>query len=134
MALKYRLINQKSSIDGTGTFAMEKITKRSKIGNLGGVIISLREARRRAKKTKRVAMVEFGDGRALDASINANELRYINHSCSPNTYMRVCYSNVEFYALRNIKKKEELTCNYGSTHHDGKLKCACGSFNCSGYL
>ena len=28
----------------------------------------------------RVAMVEFGDGRALDASVNSNELRYVNHS------------------------------------------------------
>ena len=134
MPINFKLINKKSSIDGIGTFALEKIKIRSKIGNLGGVIISLREARRRAKETKRVAMVEFGDGRALDASINANELRYVNHSCNPNTYMRVCYSRVEFYALRNIQKLEELTCNYGPTHHDGKLKCGCCSNNCKGFI
>ena len=79
-------------------------------------------------------MVEFGDGRALDASVNPNELRYVNHSCKPNSYMRVCHSLVEFYALRNIKKGEELTCNYGPTHHDGKLKCRCGAPGCIGYL
>ena len=134
MALNFAIENKPSKIDGTGAFALQKIPARKKIGNLGGEIISLREARKRAKQTKRVAMVEFGDGRALDASAKPNSLRYINHSCSPNTYMRVCYSRVEFYTLRQIKKGEELTCNYGPTHHDGKLKCSCGSPNCKGYL
>lgn len=132
--MNYQVTNKKSTIDGKGAFAAQSIPARKKIGDLGGEIISLREARKRAATTKRVAMVEFGDGRALDASVNPNELRYINHSCSPNTYMRVCYSKVEFYALRNIKKGEELTCDYGPTHHDGKLKCGCGSPNCKGYL
>ena len=134
MLLNYLLENKPSKIDGKGAFALQKIDARKKIGNLGGEVISLREARKRAKLIKRVAMVEFGDGRALDASVNANELRYVNHSCKPNSYMRVCYSRVEFYALRTIKKGEELTCNYGPTHHDGKLKCRCGAPGCIGYL
>jgi SET domain-containing protein len=46
----------------------------------------------------------------------------------------VCYSRVEFFTLRLIKKEEELTCNYGETHHDGKLKCRCGAIGCKGYL
>lgn len=123
-----------SRIDGQGAFAGKVIPARRKIGNLGGKVISLREARKRAAKTKRVAMVEFGDGRALDASINPNELRYVNHSCQPNTYMRVCYSKVEFWSLRVIKKGEELTCDYGPTHHDGKLPCRCGATGCKGFL
>ena len=134
MSLNYCVENRASKIDGKGSFALEIIPSGRKIGNLGGEIISLREARKRALQTKRVAMVEFGDGRALDATVNPNELRYINHSCDPNTYMRVCFSKVEFYSLREIKKGEELTCNYGPTHHDGKLKCNCGSQNCKGYL
>ena len=134
MSINYLLQNKPSAIDGTGAFALQKIPAGKKIGNLGGEIISLREARKRAKQTKRVAMVEFGDGRALDASVNPNELRYVNHSCRPNTYMRVCYSRVEFYSLHIIKKGEELTCNYGPTHHDGKLQCNCGAPGCKGYL
>lgn len=132
--LNYKIENKPSKIDGTGAFALQQIAAKKKIGDLGGEVIGLREARKRAAKTKRVAMVEFGDGRALDASINANELRYVNHSCKPNTYMRVCYSKVEFYSLRLINKGEELTCNYRETHHDGKLKCRCGSENCKGFL
>jgi SET domain-containing protein len=132
--INYSIENKQSKIDGKGAFALQSIPAKKKIGNLGGEIISLREARKRAAQTKRVAMVEFGDGRALDASVNPNQLRYINHSCNPNTYMRVAFAKVEFYSLRPIKKGEELTCNYGPTHHDGKLKCECGAINCKGYL
>lgn len=122
-------------IDGTGSFAVEKIPARKKIGEMTGEIITLREARRRVKTTKRIAMVEFGDGRALDGSgEKGNELRYINHSCRPNSYMRVAYGRVEFYSLRAIKKGEELTCDYGPTHHDGQLRCRCGMEGCIGFL
>jgi SET domain-containing protein len=134
MSLNYALTNKKSNIDGTGAFAVENIPARKKLGNLGGEIISLRQARKRAAGKKRVAMVEFGNGKALDASVNSNQLRYINHSCRPNTYMRVAYDKVEFYTLRKIIKGEELTCNYGETHHDGKLTCRCGAPGCKGFL
>jgi SET domain-containing protein len=130
----YSLQVKKSTIDGKGAFALETIKPRKKIGDLGGEIISTREARRLVREVKRIALVEFGNGKALNASLNSNELRYVNHSCTPNTYMRVCYNRVEFYCLRPIKKYEELTCNYGPTHHDGKLQCKCGSENCKGFI
>src|SRR5215211_3648457 len=97
--LFYDLKIDKSKIDGKGAYAVQSIPARKKIGDLGGVIITQREARKIAKTTKRVAIVEFGNGRALNASVNSNALRYINHSCSPNTYMRVFHNRVEFYAL-----------------------------------
>lgn len=130
----FLLENKKSCIDGKGAFAIEMIPGKRKIGNLGGVIISLRAARKKARIHKRVAIVEFGDGRALDATDFSNELRFVNHSCLPNTYMRVAFGKVEFYSLRKINKGEELTCNYGLTHHEGKLKCRCGAKGCVGYL
>jgi uncharacterized protein len=33
---------------------------------------------------------------------------------------------VEFYALRAIATGEEITVDYGETHHAGKLACRCG--------
>ncbi|MDB5232593.1 MAG: hypothetical protein JWN76_3398 [Chitinophagaceae bacterium] len=123
-----------SKIDGKGCFALRKIPARKKIGNLKGEIISLRKARKLASAKGRIAIVEFGDGRALNATFFEDTMKYINHSCSPNTYMRIAFSRVEFYALKKIKKGEELTCDYGPTHHDGKLKCQCGSPACKGFL
>ena len=130
----FRINTGPSEIDGQGAFAGEVIAARRKIGHLGGEVITLRQARIRAARTKRVAMVEFGNGYALDASVNPNELRYINHSCQPNTYMRCINNRVEFWSLRRIRKGEELTCNYGPTHHDGKLKCRCGAPGCQGFI
>ena len=132
--INFSLQVKKSTIDGKGVFALEAIKQRKKIGDLGGEIISTREARRLVKQVKRIALVEFGNGKSLNANSNSNELRYVNHSCTPNTYMRVCYDRVEFYCLRPIKCHEELTCNYGPTHHDGKLACKCGSKNCKGFI
>lgn len=132
--LNFPLRIGKSKIDGQGAYAKQPIPARKKIGDLGGVIISQREARRIAAQTKRVAMVEFGNGKALNAGVNSNALRYVNHSCSPNTYMRVTHNRVEFYALKPIKHNEELTCNYGETHHDGKLPCKCGAPGCQGFI
>jgi SET domain-containing protein len=134
MATNFPVENKPSAIDGTGCFSLKIIASRKKIGNLDGDIISLRLARKRAKNVHRVSIVQFGDGRALDATHHSNELKYINHSCCPNTFMRVAYSQVEFYTPRTIKKGEELTCNYGPTHHDGHLPCRCGSKNCKGFL
>jgi SET domain-containing protein len=135
--LKYPITIGKSKIAGTGAFAAAKIPVRKKLGNMAGEIISYREAQRRVKAQPGgvLLMVEFDhEPVALDASKNRNELSYINHSCDPNTYMRRAYRQVEFYALRTIKKGEELTCDYGETHHDGQLPCGCGARNCRGFI
>ena len=135
--LNYPLAIRKSKIAGKGAFALQPIPAKRKLGNMGGVIISYKEAQKRVKKQPGnvLFMVEFdNDDIALDASINSNELRYINHSCDPNTFMRRAYRKVEFYTLRSVKKGEELTCDYGETHHDGKLPCQCGAKNCRGFI
>jgi hypothetical protein len=126
----------KSKISGKGAYAIGRIPARKKIGDLGGVIITLREARKIVAQTKGVVnMVEFDEGNiALNASVNPNDMRFINHSCDPNTYMRLAGRRVEFYAKRNIKPGEELSCNYGETHHEGKLPCRCGAKNCKGFI
>jgi hypothetical protein len=37
---------------------------------------------------------------------------------------------VEFYALRRISPGEEITVNYGETHHEGKLAARAGEISC----
>jgi SET domain-containing protein len=137
MLLRFPLKVAPSRIAGKGAFALSIIPAGKKIGEMAGEIISYREAQKRVKRQPGgvLLMVEFDhEPIALDASINRNELSYINHSCHPNTFMRRAYKKVEFYALRNIKKGEELTCDYGETHHDGSLKCVCGAKTCRGFI
>lgn len=123
-----------SRIHGSGVFARKTIKGRQKIGELAGQLIPLDEARRRASELESIAIVEFDDDTALDASVNPNEFRYVNHSCSPNTYMRRHAHRVEFYSLRTIRPGEELTCDYGETHHEGQLPCRCGARGCKGAI
>jgi len=135
--LVYPLHIAPSRIAGQGAFAKQAIAAKRKLGNMAGEIISYREAQKRVKKQPHnvLYMVEFDhEDIALDASVNSNALRHINHSCDPNTYMRRAYRRVEFYTLRPIRKGEELTCDYGETHHDGKLPCRCGAKNCRGFI
>jgi SET domain-containing protein len=135
--MRFHLKTKKSRIAGTGAFSLSDIPKGKKIGEMAGELISYREAQKRVKQQPGgvLLMVEFDhEPIALDASVNRNELSYINHSCSPNTYMRRAYRRVEFYSLKKIKKGEELTCDYGETHHDGKLKCGCKSPDCRGFI
>lgn len=135
--LKYKVEIKKSRIAGTGAYATTFIPARRKIGNMEGEIISYREAQKRVKQQPGnvLFMVEFdNEDIALDASVHSNELRFINHSCDPNVFMRRAYRKVEYYALRNIRKGEELTCDYGETHHEGTLPCKCGAKNCRGFI
>lgn len=125
---------RRSAIDGKGIFARSRIRARRKLGELSGEHISLREARKRAALRRRIAIVELPRGGAIDASVGGNEFRYINHSCTPNAYMRILGRRVEFYALRTIRPGEEVTCNYGETQHNGTLPCRCGGGRCRKYL
>jgi uncharacterized protein len=125
---------RKSRIHGNGVFATADFPARRKLGEITGELIRWREARRRARGSACIAIVEFEDGWALDASRGGNELRYVNHSCAPNTYLRRIGHRVELYALRAIAPGEELTCNYGETQHAGTLPCRCGAAGCRSLL
>lgn len=131
-AYKFRV--KRSSIHGKGLFARSSIPARRKIGELSGEVITQAEARRRARRSNSIMIVELGDGTAIDASQHGNHFKYVNHSCTPNAFMRIIRGRLEFYSLREIAPNEELTCNYGETHHEGTLTCRCRSERCQGYL
>ena len=125
---------KRSPINGKGLFAAEPLEARRKIGEFEGERISQREARRRAKIQRHIAIVEVNNNKAIDAAKQKHGFRFINHSCTPNTYMRIFRERAEFYTLRRINPGEELTCNYGETHHEGKRRCTCRSLKCRQFL
>jgi len=128
------LVVKASPIDGRGLFTATPIPAKKKIGELIGERITVKEARKRAACLRRIAIVELAHRGAIDATSGGCLFKYINHSCSPNTFMRRIGDRVEFYALCDIASGTELTCNYGETHHNGKLQCRCGSKRCRGVL
>lgn len=131
---KFAVSVRPSRIDGQGAFAAEAIPARRKIGEIRGESISVREARRRARGQARIMIVEVSERRAIDASQSADPLRFTNHSCAPNASLRIRQGRVEFYAMRDIAVGEELSVDYGESHHEGRLRCRCGAPNCAGRL
>ena len=123
-----------SRIDGNGAFAAEPIAPRLKIGEIRGESISVAEARIRATRSERIMIVELSARKAIDFSKSPDPMRYTNHSCRPNARLCIRQGRVEFYALRAIAPGEEITVNYGETHHEGKLRCRCGAEGCCGRL
>jgi uncharacterized protein len=131
---KFRVDVKPSAIDGQGAFAAEAIPARRKIGEIRGEAISVPEARQRARGLARIMIVEVSERRAIDASRSADPLRFTNHSCAPNAVLRIRQGRVEFYAMRDVAPGEELTVNYGESHHEGRLACRCGALRCAGRL
>ena len=131
---KYEVTVGASAIDGQGVFAAEPITRWRKIGEIRGESISVAEARIRATRHERVMMVEISPERAIDFAKSGDPMRYTNHSCAPNARLCIRQGRVEFYALRPIAPGEEITVNYGETHHEGTLACRCGAPGCVGWL
>ncbi len=123
-----------SSIEGLGLFTNVDLRTRQKIGEYEGERITRREGRKRAKAQKWIAIVEVNNGKSIDAARETSGFRFINHSCTPNTFMRIIGERAEFYALHPIKAGSELTLDYGDSHHNGKLACTCGSSICRRFL
>ena len=121
-----------SRIDGQGAFAAEAIPPRLKIGEIRGQSVSVAEARIRATRSERIMIVEVSSRKAIDFSRSADPMRYTNHSCQPNARLCIRQGRVEFYALRAIAAGEEITVDYGETHHEGRLACRCGVVGCRG--
>ena len=131
---KFALAVGPSTIDGHGCFAAEPIPARRKIGEIRGEPLGVKEARLRAKTQRRIMMVEVSARTAIDASQSTHALRFTNHSCLPNATLRIVQGRVELYAMRDLAAGEEITANYGETHHEGRLRCRCGAPGCVGRL
>ncbi len=76
--------------------------------------------------------IQIDDNLHIEGTPESNA--YLNHSCSPNTY--VDWKGVFLRALRDIEAGEELTCNYLTTDWElhEKFICTCGAPNCYGEL
>ena len=131
---KFDVAVRPSAIDGHGVFAAEAIGSQKKIGEIRGETISVEEARIRATRHERIMIVELSSRRAIDFTRSTDPMRFTNHSCRPNARLCTDHGRVEFYALRDIEPGEELTVDYGETHHEGRLACRCGADGCRGAL
>ena len=72
----------------------------------------------------------------LDGDFKFNTARLINHSCNPNCEVFGTGLKIWVYAMKNIKKGDELSYDYGFSFDEDykKFPCRCGSNNCVGFI
>lgn len=74
-------------------------------------------------------LFEIDDTYTIDGSPRWNTARYINHSCRPNCEVEIDKNGkILVMAIKNIKKGEELTYDYGKEYFEEFIKpigCKC---------
>jgi uncharacterized protein len=126
-----------SKIADRGCFASRDIKKGEDIGDYTGEIIDEKEASRRYDDAPKFYLFDIGGGRYIDGATDDNPMKYINHSCDPNCESDQDGDRVFVYAIKNIKKGEEITYDYNlvvEPDDEDPYTCNCGSKNCRGTM
>ena len=129
---------KKSKIDNRGLYAATNIKKNTKIIEYKGKIITVKETETNPKfdNDKAIYLFNLNKKYDLDGDFKYNTARLINHSCDPNCEVDGVGLKLWIYAIKDIKKNEELTYDYGfSFDKDYKdFPCRCGAKKCVGFI
>ncbi|MEO8161613.1 MAG: SET domain-containing protein-lysine N-methyltransferase [Arenimonas sp.] len=147
-----RLATRRSAIHGNGVFATAAIPKGERLIQYQGKLRSHAEVDRvyaDEVDTGHTFLFTLNDDFVIDANVEGNNARWINHSCNPNCEA-ILHENedgnprhdqVWIESKRAIEPGEELSYNYGITlaeRHTPKLKqlwaCRCGARKCTGTM
>jgi SET domain-containing protein len=136
---------RRSSVHGRGVFASRRIRKGTRIIEYLGERVSHQEADRRYEHKgadDNHTFLFIVDGRTVvDAGINGNEARFINHSCDPNCESVIERGRIFIEAVRTIQPGEELNYDYRIARDrtdppdiDAIFACHCGAEHCRGSM
>ena len=129
---------KKSNIDNKGLYAAKNIKSGRKIINYKGKIIAVKETEKNKKfdNDKAIYLFNLNNKYDLDGDFEYNTARLINHSCNPNCEVEGKGLKLWIFALRDIKKEEELSYDYGFGYDKDykQFVCRCGAKNCVGYI
>jgi len=128
----------KSNINRRGLFANKDIKKNTKIIYYIGKIITKKQTEEDLKfdNGKAIYLFNINNKYDLDGDFTYNTARLINHSCNPNCEVESKDLKLWISSIRDIKKNEELSYDYGFSFDENykEFPCKCGSNNCCGYI
>ena len=134
-----------SEIQGTGAFATRNIRKGTRIIEYLGQRISWRTADKRYDDEKMGATTRSSSRwttrTVIDAAVNGNDARFINHSCDRNCEAINDRKRIFIEARRNIQPGDGAAVRlpvraHRRAHGGGRevLRCRCGSPKCRGTI
>jgi SET domain-containing protein len=146
-----KIVRRSSKIHGQGVFATSNIRRGEEVVEYKGRLRTHAEVDEEygGKDTGHTFLFILNDDYVIDANIDGNVARWINHGCAPNCKAFVIEDEghdprkdkVVIEAMRDIKAGEELTYDYdisiegAVTEGERKLwACRCGAPNCTGTM
>ena len=129
---------KKSNIDKKGLYATKNIKVGTRIIQYKGKIITNREVEQNPKydNDKDIYLFDINKRHSLDGDFSWNVAKNINHSCDPNCEVDGAGYKIYVIAIKDIRKNEELTYDYGFSYDEDykQFPCKCRSKNCCGYI
>jgi SET domain-containing protein len=137
---------RRSPIQGLGAFATRPIGKGTRLIEYTGERITTDEADARYPDDESQArhhtfLFAIDDDVVIDAAVDGNEARFINHSCAPNCDAVIDDARIWIEAIRDIAPGEELAYDYAfvlEERHTPAAKrrypCSCGARTCRGTI
>jgi len=129
---------KKSNIDNKGLYASKNIKSGKLVINYKGKLITKKETDTNPKfdNDNAIYLFNLNSRYDLDGDFKYNDARLINHSCNPNCEVEGKGLKLWITAIRDIKKGEELSYDYGFGYDEDykQFVCKCGAKNCVGYI
>jgi len=134
-----------SPLHGLGVFALRSIAAGTRVIEYLGERISHEEADRRyegkSASDNHTFLFIADDATVIDAGVDGNEARFVNHACDPNCESVIEEARVFIDAVRAIAPGEELTYDYQIQRErddppdiDAVFACHCGAHGCRGTM
>jgi SET domain-containing protein len=136
---------RESPIHGTGAFATQRIPAGTRLIEYRGQRLTPTQADARYPDVPGVRhhtyLFAIDDDIVIDAAVDGNEARFINHSCGPNCDAVIDDGRIWIETIREIEPGEELAYDYAyvlEERHTPAAKrrypCRCGAPNCRGTI
>ncbi len=134
-----------SPVHGYGVFALRRIRKGTRIIEYLGERISHEAADARYEDKdpddNHTFLFTVDKRTVIDAAVDGNDARFINHSCAPNCESETEKRRVFIDAIRTIQPGEELNYDYSIQRDaddppdvDRIYACRCGAATCRGSM
>ena len=135
---------RRSPVHGRGAFATRHIPRGTRLIEYAGERLTPAQADARYPDIpgpQHTMLFAVDDDMIIDAAVNGNAARWINHSCDPNCDAVVDDERIWIETIRDVRPGEELAYDYQlelQTRHTPAAKrmypCSCGSRRCRGTL
>ena len=134
-----------SSVHGSGVFALRRIRKGTTIIEYQGDRVSHDEVDERyadkLESDSHTFLFTVDSKIVIDAGVNGNDARFINHGCDPSCESTIVSKRVFIEAIRTINPGEELCYDYAIGRDpddppdvDEIFACRCGAAGCRGSM